>query len=315
MNLGFLQSPPQPQAKRAVAPEVSICVCTYQRPRLLGLLLDSLVAQSFSRSFEIIVVDNDPKAGASEIIDRARMHHPAFTIRYAVEPRKGISFARNTAASLAAGGFLAWIDDDETAAKDWLELLWTMRLLNDADGVFGPVVPVFPEGSPPWARRSGLYDRPRHVTGTIVDARHARTGNALVKVDWFRAFATPFDTRLANTGGEDYDFFARIQRQGAIFQWCDEAIVYELVPFERQQPKWMLERRLRGSVNYWRAHPSSAASKTVKALTGGGVFIFCGLAGIAAAPFSFHRAVKLWWRAMGGLGRVVALTKLRWKGY
>ncbi|HTJ55513.1 MAG TPA: glycosyltransferase family A protein [Nitrosospira sp.] len=27
--------------------------------------------------------------------------------------KKGISFARDTAASLAAGDFLAWIDDDE----------------------------------------------------------------------------------------------------------------------------------------------------------------------------------------------------------
>lgn len=315
MNPGFLQSLTQPAADSAECPAVSVCVCTYQRPHLLVLLLNSLAQQSFRGLFEIIVVDNDPNGSASEVIDRAKQQHPAFSIRYAVEPKKGISFARNTAVSLAAGEFVAWIDDDETATRDWLELLWKTRWLEDADAVFGPVVPAFPEGSPSWARRSGLYDRPRHRTGTIIDAREARTGNALVKASWLRDLDPPFDTRLANTGGEDYDFFARMQERGARFQWCDEAVAYEVVPFERQHPKWMLERRLRGSVNYWRAHPSSAVVKAARAVMGGGVFVFCGLAGIAAAPFGLHRAVRLWWRAMGGLGRVVALTKFTWRGY
>ena len=315
MNHGISQSFTRQPADRNGRPAISVCVCTYQRPHLLSLLLNSLARQSFHGLFEIIVVDNDPNGSASDVIDRTKQQHPAFSIRYAVEPKKGISFARNTAASLAAGDFIAWIDDDETATKDWLDLLWKTRSLEDADAVFGPVVPAFPEGSRSWARRSGLYDRPRHVTGTVIDAREARTGNALVKANWFHVLAPPFDTRLANSGGEDYDFFARMQGRGAKFQWCDEAVAYEVVPFERQQPKWMLERRLRGSVNYWRAHPSSAAVKAVRALMGGGIFISCGLAGIAAAPFGLHRAVRLWWRAMGGLGRVVALTKFTWKGY
>ena len=56
--------------------------------------------------------------------------------------------------------------------------------------------------------------------------------------------ASPFDIKLANTGGEDHDFFSRIQSQGARFLWCDEAVVYGFVPFERQRPQWILERRL-----------------------------------------------------------------------
>jgi glycosyltransferase involved in cell wall biosynthesis len=300
---------------RVELPVVSVCVCTYQRPQLLALLLDSLAEQSFSERIETIIVDNDPKGSASNTVERVKNQHPKLRIRYAVEPRKGIAYARNTAVSLAAGEFIAWIDDDETATDNWLEALWKTRSQADADAVFGPVVPFFPEGSPRWAKRSGLFDRPRHVTGTVIDVREARTGNALVKAGWFRTLVPPFDARFANTGGEDYNFFARIQSQGARFHWCDEAVVYEVVPFERQQPKWMLERRLRGSVNYWRVHPSSTVQKTVRALMGGSVFIVCGLAGIAAAPFGFHRAVRLWWRAMGGLGRVVSLTRLTWKGY
>ncbi|MBU1397249.1 MAG: glycosyltransferase [Gammaproteobacteria bacterium] len=294
---------------------ISICVCTYRRPYLLTKLLDSLAKQSVGAPFEVIVVDNDSAGGGAEAVEAARKQHPELYIRYEIEQQKGISFARNTAVSLAIGDFIAWIDDDETASEDWLKLLWLMRSISDADAVFGPVVPVFPQGSHSWLRRSGIFERPRHATGATVDAREARTGNALVKACWFRTLKHPFDTRLANTGGEDYDFFARIERLGARFKWCNEAEVFELVPFERQRLTWILERRLRSSTQYWRRRNASRARMALRASVGGIMFVFFCLAGVIAAPFGLHRAVRLWCYAMGGLGRAVAISGLQWKGY
>ena len=181
--------------------------------------------------------------------------------------------------------------------------------------MFGPVLPIFPQGSPSWPERSGIFDRPRHVTGTIIDARDARTGNALVKASWLRTLASPFDIKLANTGGEDYDFFARIESLGARFEWCDEAEVFEMVSFERQRLTWILERRLRGSINYWRRRSASPIQMAIRSSIGGVACILFGLAGVIAAPFGFHRAVRLWWLAVGNLGRAVAVSGLQWKGY
>jgi glycosyltransferase involved in cell wall biosynthesis len=293
---------------------VSICVCTYCRPNLLAGLLDSLALQTFSDPFEIIVVDNDAAGTAAETVEAAKKRYPKLDIRYAVEPQKGISFARNTAASLAAGDFLAWIDDDETAAENWLLALWTTRLRSNADGVFGPVISVYPQGSPLWVVRSGIFDRQRYPTGTRIEARDTRTGNAFVKADWFR-METPFDPRLANTGGEDYDFFVRIKNGGAWFAWCDEAEAYEVVPLERQRLMWILERRLRASTLYWRITSKSRAEMVIRAGAGGVACVLFGLAGIAVAPLGLHRAVRFWCRAMGGLARVVAISGLRWRGY
>ena len=294
---------------------ISICICTYQRPHLLSLLLDSLAEQSIDEHFEIVVVDNDSMASAAQAINEAKKRYPNLYIQYMVEFQKGISFARNTAASFATGDFLAWIDDDETASENWLMSLWVARSINDADAVFGPVIPVFPKGSRSWPGRSGLFERPRHPTGTKVDAREARTGNAFVKASWFRGVAQPFDIRLANTGGEDYDFFARIENMGARFEWCDEAKVFETVPFERQRLSWILERRLRGSTCYWRSRSASRMRMAIRASTGGLVFIIFVFAGVIAAPFGFHRTVKFWCLAMGGLGRAVAISGIHWKGY
>lgn len=300
---------------RVGALAVSICVCTYRRPQLLAMLLDSLAEQSFCKSFEVVVVDNDAAGGAAEAIEAVRKRHPKLGIRYAVESRRGISFARNTVASLANGDFLAWIDDDETATKDWLMLLWMARLVNNADAVFGPVVPIFPEGSRSWAKHGGIFERPRHLTGTIIDAREARTGNALVDANWFRTLSSPFDIRFANTGGEDYDFFARIEKRGARFEWCDEAEVSEMVPLERQRLVWILERRLRASTHYWRSHSASRVRMAIRASTGGVACVVLGIAGVIAAPFGFHYAVRLWCRAMGGLGRAIAISGVHWDGY
>jgi succinoglycan biosynthesis protein ExoM len=293
---------------------ISVCVCTYRRPSLLAALLDSLVLQTFQDPFEVIVVDNDAAGSAAKTVEVAKTHYPKLDIRYVVEPQKGISFARNTAASLAAGDFLAWIDDDETAADNWLMALWTTRFASNADGVFGPVISVYPQGSPPWVRRSGIFDRPRYPTGTRIEARDTRTGNALVKADWFRT-ETPFDPSLANTGGEDYDFFVRIKSRGAQFAWCNEGEVYEVVALERQRLMWILERRLRVSTLYWRITSKSRAEMVIRAGAGGVACVLFGLAGIAVAPLGLHRAIRLWCRAMGGLGRVVAVSGLRWRGY
>jgi glycosyltransferase involved in cell wall biosynthesis len=296
------------------SPRVSVCVCTYQRPRLLAMLLDSLAGQTFLDPFEVIVVDNDAAGSAAPTVEAAKERHPMLNIRYAIEPQKGISFARNTAASLSVGDFLAWIDDDETAAKNWLMSLWMTCSISNSDGVFGPVIPVFARGSPSWTRRSGMFDRLRHRTGTKIDAREARTGNAFVKAKWFRA-EMPFDPKFANTGGEDYDFFSRINARGARFEWCDEAEVFEAVPLERQRLIWILERQLRVSALYWRIRSKSRAEMIIRAGVGAVACVILGLAGGVVAPFGFHHTVRLWCRAMRSLGRVVAMSGLRWRGY
>lgn len=294
---------------------LSICICTYRRLDLVVALLDSLANQDLSTPFETIVVDNDAAGSAAQVVEKAKTRYPELNIRYTIETRKGISFARNTAVSLARGHFVAWIDDDETAAENWLSALLAAQATSGADGVFGPVIPVFPEGSRPWPSRSGVFERPRYRTGTRIDAREARTGNALVKADWFRGDVTPFDIRLANTGGEDYDFFARMASQGAKLEWCDEAVVFELVPFERQRMVWVLERRLRGAVNYWGGHPASGVQVGIRVLIGAAMFAVFGLAGLIVAPFGLHHAIRPWRHAIGGLGRIVALSGIRWNGY
>jgi len=96
--------------------QTSIIVCTIDRLQDLARCMESL--QAFrSAGAEIIVVDNGPLHTAVEEI--ARRHHARITI----EPRRGVSRARNAGIRAAAGSVLAFLDDDSVADSHWLPLL------------------------------------------------------------------------------------------------------------------------------------------------------------------------------------------------
>ena len=89
MNSRFMQSHEHERIDHADRPAISVCACTYQRPRLLASLLTSLVKQSFSGFFEVIVVDNDPTGSAAEIISKVRYEIPVSPSAILSNQKKG----------------------------------------------------------------------------------------------------------------------------------------------------------------------------------------------------------------------------------
>ncbi|HEY2898403.1 MAG TPA: glycosyltransferase, partial [Gemmatimonadaceae bacterium] len=75
-----------------VAPQVSVAVCTRNRPADLALCLDAIMRMS-DRAAEVLVVDNAPSSDATERLVRDR--YPS--VRYVLEPRPGLDWARNRA--------------------------------------------------------------------------------------------------------------------------------------------------------------------------------------------------------------------------
>jgi glycosyltransferase involved in cell wall biosynthesis len=121
-------------------PRVTVAVCTRNRPRGLGQLLDSLVRQRYDR-MQVVVVDNAPTD------DRTRQAVDAYRsdldLIYAVEPRPGLSWARNRAIEVSDGEILAWIDDDETADPWWVsEIARAFVEHREAGAVSGAVLPA-----------------------------------------------------------------------------------------------------------------------------------------------------------------------------
>lgn len=110
------------QARSAVLeapPFISVVICTRNRPERLKLCLEHLTMQQYP-AFEVIVVDNGPQTDevAAHV---ASLANPGF--RYVVEPRVGISRARNTGLATASGDIVAFVDDDEEPDALWLTAL------------------------------------------------------------------------------------------------------------------------------------------------------------------------------------------------
>ena len=228
---------------------VAICIATFRRPEFLQNLLAAIGQLRFQKvsrpEIEVVVVDNDVSRSAEPVCTLSDF---PWTIRYVAEPCRGIARVRNRAIVEVMGAdFLAFIDDDEAPAPQWLdELLWTQSQFQ-ADIVCGSVLPAFSDGVPSWVRSGGFFERLVFPTGQAVEL--CSTNNVLVRRDILRSVPS-FDEQFDLTGGEDTHFFLRVRRSGFRMVFSREAIVYESVSAGRANLKWILRRGFQ-SGNSW----------------------------------------------------------------
>jgi succinoglycan biosynthesis protein ExoM len=231
-----------------ISHHISVCICTFKRTDLLKRLLGHLENQETEGLFtySVTVADNDHLESARPVVAAFSASH-RLAVKYCVEPQENIALARNRAVEQAKGDFIAFIDDDEFPTENWLHKLFEARAAFGADGVLGPVKPQFETDPPRWVREGKFFERPEYPTGHRVGWAQSRTGNVLFRRQIINGDNAPFRSEFG-TGGEDVDFFRRMAEKGCTFVWCNEAVVYEVVPTSRCKRKYLLKRALlRGS--------------------------------------------------------------------
>jgi succinoglycan biosynthesis protein ExoM len=223
----------------------TICITTYQRPIGLARLLAAIghLETPESWGFDVVVVDNDPAGSARRVVEDVQ----DLTVRYVLEPARGIAQVRNRAIYEARSSpWIAFLDDDEWPEPTWWRRLVEVQSQTDADVVIGPSEPVFEKDPPAWIREGRFFDRERFATGTEIPFWRARTSGVLIRRSCFEHLGErPFDERLPLAGGEDVRFFEKIQQDGAAIVWVDDAIVKEFVPTTRSNARWLLLRSFR----------------------------------------------------------------------
>lgn len=285
---------------------ISICICTYKRPELLGLLLKKLQIQETDNLFtySIVIVDNDHAQSAKNAVTPFKKKL-LVDIDYFHEPEQNIALARNKAVKNAKGNFVAFIDDDEFPVNNWLYNLYKTYNNYNVDGVLGPVKPYFAEKPPQWIIKGKMFDRPTHKTGSVLHWNNTRTGNALLRKNIFNDCENLFNPEFGS-GGEDKNFFKRMIEKGNTFIWCNEAPVYEIVPPVRWKRAFMLKRALlRGKVSL--IHPSSIGIDVLKSVIAFSIYTW-------ALPLLFliehHIFMKYLIKNFDHIGRLLAVCGL-----
>ena len=231
------------QSLQAVQARLVIAVLTYKRPDDLAVALPRLLAQARSAPLpaQVLVVDNDPVAGARSAVESLK--DPA--LLYVHEPRPGIAAARNRALrqASAAADLLAFIDDDEVPSGRWLRQLVALQKDTGAAAVVGPVISEYEEQPDGWVAAGDFFRRRRMPTGSRLDV--AATNNLLLDLHQIRSLGLEFDERFGLSGGSDTLFARQLVQAGGVMVWCDEATVVDRVPIARLNRRWVLRRAFR----------------------------------------------------------------------
>jgi succinoglycan biosynthesis protein ExoM len=284
------------------ANHINVCICTYKRSAFLNRLLNDLRHQETGDRFtySIVICDNDHLRSAEPLVaEFAATSNIA--VKYCVEPQQSIALARNKAVQNATGDYVAFIDDDEFPEKNWLQTLFVACEKYGIDGVLGPVKPAFGEGVPEWIVKGRFYDRECHETGLVLAPGQTRTGNVLLKATVLRDINPPF--RPEFRAGEDVDFFRRAIEHGHVFIWCNEAVVYEVVPPSRWTRTHLLRKALlRGACAALR--PTVGVRNITKSIV---AVLAYGLALPFVLLLGQHRFMDLMIRLCHHLGKLLAL--------
>ena len=225
--------------------EITIVIPTFRRPLGLTRLLAALEKLQTNASVTVLVADNDAEGREGlAVCERLRPTY-RWPLQSVLAPQRGISQVRNVLveAALARPGmqFLAMLDDDEWPEPQWLEALLKAQAATGAGTIQGSILCDFEEQPQAWADYFDGMSDIRHASGPI-DMPQG-TGNLLITRAALETIVAPwFDPAFALTGGEDRDFFTRLQAAGGAFAWSDEALVHTFVPATRANLKWALNR-------------------------------------------------------------------------
>lgn len=287
---------------------VSVIIPTLHRPQGLRLAIQSVLAQS-RRPDDIIIVDNSPEGSARGIADNARAVARC-PVLYVHEPRPGVSNARNAGLAAATGRYIAFLDDDEVAAVEWLGALLATAEALDADIVFGPLrAEVSDPASLPGQFASRLYSRTGPASDAHLDKPYG-CGNCLLDRAGLDLPEPPFDPAMNQCGGEDDVLFSHLTDQGARFAWSARAQAVEVVGEARSGWRHLLARSF--------AFGQGATQACVRdgAVNWGGIvcWMMIGLAQLAIyAPLSLAAALLRRSLAVTALDKAVqGAGKLFW---
>jgi GT2 family glycosyltransferase len=227
--------------------ETSVVICAFADERWDALVaaVASLHEQTAPAHEVIVVADHNPG-----LLERARRELDGVTV-VANAGERGLSGARNTGVAVATGDVVAFLDDDATAAPDWLACLTAPYADERVLGVGGVIEPDWVDGRPPafpsefhWVvgcSYEGMPTAPAPVRN-LIGANMSVRRDVLERVGGFRSDMGRIGARPL--GCEETELCIRAARElpGGVFLYEPRARVAHVVPATRTTWRYFRSR-------------------------------------------------------------------------
>ncbi|WP_166459712.1 glycosyltransferase [Amycolatopsis pithecellobii] len=220
-------------------PLISVVIPTAHRKAQAVESVRAALAAGYPGELEILVVDNFPPQEAGD--DWLRGEVERLGARYLVEPRKGVSVARNTGAVASTGDFIAFLDENISVEPGWFDAV-AEEFVTDPDlgCVTAMVLPASLETD-----AEVLFERLKGYSHTV---HRQRLDRETVREDplyplsmarygpgscttWrrttfesLRGFDPLLGAGTPSMAGEDLDLFVRLARAGGTVVYTPHAV-------------------------------------------------------------------------------------------
>ena len=217
-------------------------ICTYNRAKYIGPLLESIAANDLAKEeYEILLVDNNCTDNTREVCETFAETHKDVTFRYVVESEQGLSAARNKGIHEAKGDVIVYIDDDALVDSWYLRTVAEyMSAHKEIDAIGGPIIPLYEETEEPkWMTRytkellcGYLYFG--EAIRPFPRERYPGGGNAAYRSEVFSQVGL-FNTALGRKGNslmgaEEKDIFDKMKVCGMRFMYLPKMILHHIIP-------------------------------------------------------------------------------------
>lgn len=303
--------------------DITVCICTHDRPRYVRDCLDGLRRQTApAESFAVLVVDSGSSPGVRDELAELVTAHPGARLIRLEHP--GVSLARNAGAWAARTPYIAYLDDDAIPAPDWIACIrQALRGSRPPALIGGRILPLWEAPLPAWWPHSlrGVLSiieaegQGEYRTRALPRGLEPYAANMIVHVLSLLAVGG-FGTDLGRHGGallsdEEVQVAWKLQDAGHAVRYDSRITVHHQIQPHRLTPRWLLDRlywqgastvvtrRMLGQANaVWRALPRRML-----------VLMLCAPA--AMLPPDTTRWIAARWRFAYALGFV--RTALGWK--
>ena len=198
----------------AETPLVTVCIIHHERPELVRMAVDSVVAQDYPALEAVLVDDGSESAEALAALDALEVEFGERGWRVIRQENRFKGAVRNTAAAAARGEWILFLDDDNVLFPDAVSRLVRAARFSGADCVPAASIRFFGDGDP--RTDTGSHGPPIRFLGAARAWSHFHNvvGDtcALVRREVFEAVGG-FSEEY-RVGLEDLSFFNRLIRSG-----------------------------------------------------------------------------------------------------